>query len=166
MLRRNVAEGTKIGRAAASYLNRGDLVPDELVIEMLAGPVLEAVAKGGFVLDGFPRTLRQAKEARELARQLGDFELSAVIRLLVGRDELHRRLVGRAVQEGRSDDTDAVIAHRLEVFDTETAPMLEFYEQRGLVLTVNGEQTVERVFADIVRAVDALGAARKTGVSE
>jgi adenylate kinase len=166
MLRNNVAKSTKIGQAAATYLNRGDLVPDELVIEMLMAPVLEAVSRGGFVLDGFPRTLRQAKEAQQVARRLGDFELTAVVHLVVGPDELRRRLLGRAEQEGRSDDTEAVIAHRLDLYDTETAPMLAFYTERQLVVTVDGEQTVEKVFSDVVTAVDAMRADRKTQVTE
>ena len=98
MLRKNVSEGTEIGRIVAAYLARGDLAPDELVIEMLTVPVLEAVRAGGFVLDGFPRTLRQAHEAQRVADQFGGIQLQAVIHLAVGREELRRRLLARAAR--------------------------------------------------------------------
>jgi adenylate kinase len=156
LLRTEVAAETRIGRAAAAYLRRGDLVPDELVIEMLTTPVLEAVANGGYVLDGFPRTLRQAEEAYRVAQRLEGIELQAVVHLTVSRQELRRRLLARAEREGRSDDTESVIAHRLEVFDTETKPLLGFYAERGLVADINGEQGVDQVFAEIVTNVDRL----------
>jgi adenylate kinase len=166
MLRENVDEGTRIGKAAAVYLDRGDLVPDELVLEMLAAPILEAVRNGGFVLDGFPRTVRQARRARQLAQLLGGFELSAVVHLVVGREELHRRFLGRARREGRADDSEAVMAHRLDVYYTQTAPMLDYYSERGLVVTVDGEQTIEKVFSDIVSSVDAVRTSRTRRSSE
>jgi adenylate kinase len=156
LLRAEVAAETRIGRTAAAYLRRGDLVPDELVIEMLTAPVLEAVANGGYVLDGFPRTLRQAEEAHRVAQQLEGIELQAVLHLMVSRQELRRRLLARAQREGRSDDTETVIAHRLAVFDTETQPLLAFYAERGLVADINGEQRVDQVFAEIVTNVDRL----------
>jgi adenylate kinase len=156
LLRKEVAAGTRIGQIAADYLRRGDLVPDELVIEMLVTPILEAVKAGGYVLDGFPRTLRQAEEAYQVATQVDGIELQAVIHLEVSPEELNRRLLARAEDDGRNDDTQATIAHRLEVFDAETKPLLGFYAERGLLIKVNGEQTIDRVFADIVTAVDRL----------
>jgi adenylate kinase len=151
LLRTEVAAETRIGRIAAAYLARGDLVPDELVIEMLTTPVLEAVGDGGYVLDGFPRTLRQAEEAYRVAQRLEGIELQAVVHLTVS-----RQLLTRAQQEGRGDDTESVIAHRLEVFDTETQPLLGFYAKRGLVTDINGEQHVDQVFAEIVTNVERL----------
>jgi adenylate kinase len=165
LLRKEVSGGTKIGRIAADYLKRGDLVPDELVLEMLAGPVLQAATSGGYILDGFPRTVRQAEEAFRLAQQFEEIELQAVIHLAVRREELIRRLVGRARGESRSDDTEAVIAHRLEVFDAETQPLLELYRQRRLIVDIDGEQSVEKVFSDIEAVVDGLLSGRSaTGV--
>jgi adenylate kinase len=161
LLRKEVAADTEIGRIAVDYLRRGDLVPDELVIEILAGPVLQAVGNGGYVLDGFPRTLRQAEEAYRAAQQIEGIDLQAVVHLEVRRDELRRRLLVRAQQDGRSDDTDAVISHRLEIFDSETEPLLGFYRGRGLIVDINGEQPIEAVFADIVGAVDRLRADRR-----
>jgi adenylate kinase len=161
LLRKEVAAGTKIGRVAADYLRRGDLVPDELVIEMLTLPVLEAANAGGYILDGFPRTLRQAEEAHQVAKQIEGIELQAVVHLEVGDEELRRRLLGRAEREGRSDDTQAVISHRIELFEAETEPLLGYYGARGLVIDIDGEQPVDRVFSDIVAAVDRLSAGKR-----
>lgn len=156
LLRREVAAGTEIGKLAADYMRRGDLVPDDVVLLVIAGPVLEAVQHGGYVLDGFPRTLHQADEAYRLAQQVERIELQAVVHLKVSREELRRRLLARALREGRSDDTEATIDHRLEVYDTETEPLLEFYARRRLMIEVDGEQPADEVFLDIVAAVDGL----------
>lgn len=158
LFRREVAAGTAVGQEAAGYLQRGDLVPDRLVLDILAGPVLEAAAAGGYVLDGFPRTRAQAEEAYSAAQQVSGVELQAVVHLEVSREELQRRLLTRAHIDGRVDDTQEVIQHRLEVYDTQTAPMLEYYSGRGLVVDVDGEQSVDEVFSAIVGAVDALRA--------
>jgi len=161
LLREEVAAGSEIGRDVAAYLERGDLVPDEVVIEILTKPVLDAVEHGGYVLDGFPRTLRQAEEAHRVAKQVEGIELQAVVHLDVSRDEVRRRLLARARREGRSDDTEATIAHRLEVYDAQTQPLLAYYAGRGLVVDIDGEQPVEKVFADTVEALDSLRAGRR-----
>ena len=154
LLRAEVARGTRIGKAAADYLRSGDLVPDELVLQVLSSPVLEAAERGGFILDGFPRTVSQAEAAYSLAQEL-DVELQAVIYLRVGDDELLRRLRARA-GEGRNDDREKTIVHRFEVFEAQTEPLLGFYERRGILLDIDGEQSVEDVFEDITTAVDSL----------
>lgn len=156
LFRREVAAGTPIGQEAAEYVKRGDLVPDRLVLEILAGPVVAAAVAGGYVLDGFPRTRAQAEEAYHAAQQVSGVELQAVVHLEVSREELIRRLTTRAQVDGRVDDTEDVILHRLDVYDTQTAPMLEFYSARGLVVDVDGEEPVDEVFSAIVGAVDAL----------
>ncbi|MBV9660008.1 MAG: adenylate kinase [Acidimicrobiales bacterium] len=156
LFRREVAAGTPIGRKASEYLRRGDLVPDELVLEMLGRPVVDAAARGGYVLDGFPRSRPQAEEAYRMAQPLEGVELQSVVHLEVPRLELLRRLLARARSEGRRDDDRTVIEHRLEVYDRETEPMLAFYAERGLVVDVDGDQEVPEVFEAIVGAVDAL----------
>lgn len=156
MLRQEVTARTKIGLTAADYLRRGDLVPDELVIAMLAPAVLEAAGNGGYILDGFPRTLNQAEEAHVLSRQVKGIELQAVVHLVVSRRELHARFELRAAAEGRNDDTEATFVHRLEVFDSQTEPLLGFYSRRGLLVEIDGEQPVDKVFADIVTAIQPL----------
>lgn len=172
LFRREVEEGTDLGREARAYLDRGDLVPDNLVMKMLIKPILEAAAHGGYVLDGFPRTKAQAEEAYEVARRSGgghrsggpavpgEVELQAVVHLEVSRDELVRRLLARGREAGRGDDNLGVIEHRLAVYQEQTEPLLGYYSQRGLVIDVNGEQPVDDVFEDIVAAVDELRAGR------
>jgi adenylate kinase len=155
LLRAEVDGGTEIGKVAADYLRRGDLVPDELVFEMLQVPILEAVRHGGYVLDGFPRTLRQAEAAYSWAQEIEGIELQAVVHLSVGHRELLERLRARAGHEGRTDDDEVAIAHRFKVFETQTEPLLAFYAGRGILLEINGEQSVESVFGDITRAVDS-----------
>jgi adenylate kinase len=156
LLRHEVTDGTKIGRVAAEYLERGDLVPDDLLFDMLLARVVDAARNGGYVLDGFPRTVRQAEEAYAVAQGLEGITLQAVVYLRVSIDELHNRLKARAVSEGRSDDTEAAIAHRFEVFDAQTQPLLVFYAKRGLLLEINGEQSVDEVFTDMTKAIDRL----------
>ena len=158
LFRREVDGGTAIGLEAAGYVARGDLVPDSLVLEILAAPILEAAANGGYVLDGFPRTRPQAEEAYAVASRVAGTELQAVVHLEVSTAELMRRLTTRAQSEGRVDDEEHIIEHRLDVYRTETAPMLEFYAERGLVVDVDGERSVDDVFEAIVAAVDTLKA--------
>jgi adenylate kinase len=154
LLRHEVNEGTELGKQASDDLRHGDLVPDELILTMLAEPIVQASRNGGYVLDGFPRNLRQAEAAYELTKQVGGIELEAVIHLEVAREELRRRLLARAGHEGRSDDSEEVITHRFDVYTVETEPLLTFYRGRDLVLEINGEQDEEKVFADIVRSYE------------
>jgi adenylate kinase len=156
LLRSEVDRGTQIGRVAANYLKRGDLVPDDLVFEMLSGPILEASNNGGYVLDGFPRTLGQAEMAYAVAQEIKDIELQAVVYLRVGHDELRERIRGRADRGGRTDDDEITMEHRFNVFEAQTEPLLDFYSRRGILLDINGEQSVEDVFGDITSAVDGL----------
>jgi adenylate kinase len=156
LFRREVAAGTEIGRAMAGYLERGELVPDDLVLQLVVGPILEAASRGGYVLDGFPRSLRQAEEAYRWAREFEDVVLEAVVHLEVPTPVLRERLRARAASEGRSDDADAIIDRRLEVYNVETRPTLGFYASRGLLVEVNGDQPVDDVFHDTVDGIEAL----------
>ena len=156
LLRAEVTRETRIGKAAADYLSRGDLVPDELVFELLSAPIRQAVRNGGYVLDGFPRTLRQAEAAYSIEKEFEEVELQAVIHLRVGRDELRKRIRARAGRENRTDDDETKMLHRFEVFDKETEPLLGFYEERGILKEIDGERPAEVVFGDIVRSVDGL----------
>lgn len=157
LFRKEVAAGSTIGRIASGYLRRGDLVPDELVMQMLVGPVRRAVESGGYVLDGFPRTVGQAEEAYAWARQEG-VELQAVVHLVVSRPELRRRMLARAAAQGRADDTEETIDHRLDVYESETEPLLGYYASRGLVVDIDGERPVQVVFDDIVSSIEAVKA--------
>ena len=141
-----MTEGTAIGRAVREYVQRGDLVPDVIMMDMLRKPVVAATAAGGYVLDGFPRTVSQAEAAYETARGLG-VAVQLAVHLDVPTPELVRRLLAR----GRgTDDTEAVIAHRLAVYDEKTLPMLDYYASRERLVVVNGSRPVNEVSWSIV----------------
>jgi adenylate kinase len=145
LLRTHVEENTTIGRAAREFLAKGDLVPDSIVMDMLRKPVVAASEAGGYVLDGFPRTVEQAKAAYETAQELG-VAVEVAIYLEVPTEELTRRLLAR----GRGkDDTPEVIEHRLAVFEAMTRPMLDYYAEREELITVNGARPVPEVFWSI-----------------
>lgn len=152
LLRREVAAGSDLGREVAAYLDRGDLVPDSLMRDLVAEAVADADRRGGFLLDGYPRTLAQAEEGRRWASEQA-MAVDGAIYLDVSRPELLRRLTGRSATEGRSDDREATMRHRLDVFEAQTRPLLDFYRDLGILVTIDGEQPVEAVTADILAAL-------------
>jgi adenylate kinase len=149
LLRAEARAGTLAGREVAAYQQRGDLVPDAIVFDVLTPVVVAAVARGGYILDGFPRTLPQATAAAALGARLG-LTLHAVICLHAPEAVLVQRLLGRAGQGGRSDDTAAVIRHRLEVFTTTTSPLIDYYRDRGILVAVDADQPPEAVANEIL----------------
>jgi adenylate kinase len=149
LLRDHIRRGTSIGRKVQEYVQRGDLVPDGIVMDMLYKPVTEASRSGGYVLDGFPRTVKQAEAAYLIARDLG-VSVQVAIYLDVAREELIRRLLARGQATGRKDDTEEVINHRLEVFDEHTLPMLDYYRDRERLVTVNGMRPPNEVTWSII----------------
>lgn len=153
IFRRHVADQTAQGRAVAGYIERGDLVPDDLVLSMVGGEVIEASAAGGYVLDGYPRTLQQAEAAYRVADELG-VTVQAVIYLDVDEDELIARLECRAAEEGRSDDTIETARHRIDVYMDKTRPLLDYYHRRGVLHTVDGDRPVDEVTAEILAILD------------
>ena len=158
IFRANVAQGTRLGRRAQRYMDRGDLVPDEVVIAMVMGRLAEADCEDGFLLDGFPRTVAQAEA---LDRRLAGLEtpLDAALNFEVTEEELFRRLAGRSAELHRSDDTEQTIRHRLEVFAEKTRPLIDYYRHRGLLVGVDAVASIERVAARIDAALTALGVA-------
>lgn len=144
LLRAHVKGETAIGKQVQQYLASGDLVPDGIVMDILRKPVVEANKRGGYVLDGFPRTVEQAEIAYTVAQTLG-VEVQVVVHLEVPRDELVRRLVDRGAASGRSDDNLDVINHRLDVYDEKTLPMLNYYAAREKLINVNGARAVDEV---------------------
>jgi len=154
LLRQHVREQTSLGRKIKSYVDQGDLVPDGLVMDMLRKPVQAAAEADGYVLDGFPRTVDQAKAAFTVAQALGA-EVQAAVHLDVPSTELVRRLLAR--RRG-SDDTEAVIAHRLEVYQRKTIPLLEYYAGREWMFAVDGTQPPDAVHEDIVGRLKKLAA--------
>jgi adenylate kinase len=149
LLRAQARAGTGVGREIAAYQQRGDLVPDAIVFEVLTPVVVAAVARGGYILDGFPRTMPQATAAAELGVRLG-LTLDAVVYLYAPQAVLVQRLLGRGGQGGRSDDTVVVIRHRLEVFTTTTRPLIAYYRERGILLAVDADQPHEAVTTEIL----------------
>jgi adenylate kinase len=157
LLRAEVASGSDLGRQVAAYTERGDLVPDELIFRILA-PVVVAAARdtGGYVLDGFPRTMPQALRAAQFGADLA-LTSNAVIYLTAPEEALVSRLLDRAHRDGRSDDSLAVIRHRLAVFAKETAPLVDYYRGRGILLELSTDRPEAEVQADLMERLQARG---------
>ena len=149
IFRANVAEGTELGRAAQEYMDRGDLVPDDVVIAMVMERLAERDCDSGFVLDGFPRTVAQAEALDRRLVELGT-PLEAALSFDVTEEELLRRLAGRAAAQHRADDAEQTIRHRLEVFAIKTRPLIDYYRHRRLLTMVDGVGRVEDVTARIL----------------
>ena len=153
ILRSNAERGTELGREAGRYMDQGELVPDDVMIDMVLERVGEADCADGFVLDGFPRTVPQAEA---LERRLGELgrPLDAVVAFEVGEDELRDRLAGRAEEQDRAEDEDEdAIRRRLELFDQETTALLDFYAGRGLLARVEAEGDPDEVAGRIAAAL-------------
>jgi len=144
VLRAEVRVGTPVGREVAAYQKRGDLVPDQIVFDLLTPVVSAAAAHGGYILDGFPRTVPQAVAAADVGRRL-DLTLDAAVYLNVPDPVLLQRLLARA----RADDTAEVIKHRLDVFAETSGPLIDYYRDRGILVEVDGDQPPEAITADI-----------------
>jgi len=153
IFRANVAEGTELGRAAQEYMDRGDLVPDEVVIAMVMERLAESDCDGGFVLDGFPRTVNQAEALDRRLVDLGS-PLETALSFDVTEEELLRRLAGRAAAQHRADDAEQTIRHRLEVFAIKTRPLIDYYAHRGLLITVDAIGPIEVVTKRILAAIE------------
>ena len=179
ILRKHIKEGTDLGKKAQEYMNKGELVPDDLVLEIAAGRLMEEDCNRGFLLDGFPRTVYQAEKLDKFLNEK-DLDIDLVIDINVGKEELMTRLIGRRVcrncgatyhvinmppeKEGicdvcggalyqRSDDTAATVENRIEIYKAQTAPLVEYYEKLGKVAHIDGAMGLEDVFNDIVRIV-------------
>ena len=152
MLRDAVRRGTPLGRRAQAIMEAGELVPDDVVIGLVAERVASADAGNGFLLDGFPRTIEQA-EALDRILEGNGASGDGVINLLVPEGTLVERLLGRAALEGRSDDRRETVAERLRVYREKTAPLVEHYRGLGLLYDVDGSGSVEEVAGRIDRAI-------------
>src|SRR5438105_791656 len=155
LLRRHVADGTALGREAEGYMERGELVPDRLVTELIRRRLTGAERPAGFVLDGFPRSLNQARDSYEWGQARG-MTFHAVISLAVDEAELVRRLLERGRRSGRSDDNELTIRNRLRGYDENTRPLLDFYRGRGILVAVDGTGAVEAATALLRAHLDRL----------
>lgn len=152
LFRKHMREGTDLGELAGRYINGGNLVPDEITIRMVRERLSREDVAGGFILDGFPRTVAQAEALDEM---LGEKGITAVVELWVDVEEVIPRLIGRAAKEGRSDDTADVVRQRIRVYREQTRPLHEFYIAKGNLREVNAvgeiEQITERIVAELGR---------------
>lgn len=158
IFRANVAGGTELGKRVQAIIEAGDLVPDALTSELVRDRLQQPDASAGFLLDGYPRNRGQVDDLDEFLASRGE-SLDAVIELEVPRDESIKRIHQRAVEQGRTDDTEEVIANRLAIYERETAPILDVYRARGLVLRIDGVGALADITARIFEALAARGLA-------
>ncbi|WP_243229803.1 adenylate kinase [Microbacterium sp. CIAB417] len=156
IFRANIKNGTELGKQVTSILDRGDLVPDELTSEIVRDRLSQEDAANGFLLDGYPRNAAQVAHLEQFLSSRGE-ALDAVILLDVPRDESISRLSLRAKEQGRSDDTPEAIGHRLDIYEHETAPILETYSDRGIVDRIDGVGSLDEITERITAALDARG---------
>ena len=154
LLRAEVAAGSPLGLQAREVMARGDLVSDEILLGMLKDRFSREDTKDGFILDGYPRNLAQAAALDALLAELGQ-KFDAAVQLVVDYEKIIERLAGRARAEGRTDDTPEAVRHRLAVYEEKTAPVVDFYRQHGQLTVVDGEGTLDEVFARIVEAIQS-----------
>jgi len=180
IFRKNIKEGTDLGKQAKEYMDKGLLVPDELVVGLVKNRLTENDTENGFLLDGFPRTVAQAEALDTELKNLG-WSLDNVINIKVSKDELVERAVGRRICKDcgatyhikfnpptipgkcdvcggelyqRDDDNEETVTKRIEVYENQTSPLIEYYNKQGVLLNIDGSQNIDKVFDDIV---DALG---------
>ncbi|SDQ44596.1 adenylate kinase [Microbacterium sp. cf332] len=156
VFRANVKEGTELGQQVKAIIDAGDLVPDELTGAIVRDRLEQADAAGGFLLDGYPRNVSQVRDLDAFLRDR-DEELTAVIELVVPRDESIARLSKRAAEQGRSDDNEESIAKRLSIYERETAPILDVFRERGIVDQVDGVGSLDEITERITAALVARG---------
>ena len=179
IFRKNIKEGTELGKRAQDYMNKGELVPDDLVIEIAEARIIEEDCKGGFLLDGFPRTVYQAEKFDEFLKEAG-MAIDKVLNISVDSEELMQRIIGRRVckscgasyhmknmppkVEGicdvfggelyqRHDDTAETVKNRVSVYDAQTRPLVDYYNNTERLAQIDGEQSQESVFASIVSVI-------------
>jgi adenylate kinase len=153
MLRAAMAAGTNLGRQVKPIYDRGDLVPDELMVALIEERLGEPDTAAGFVLDGFPRTMPQAEALDAMLAQLGR-SLSCVLEFQLDTEEAGRRMVGRAEQEQRSDDTPETIRHRLEVHAREAEQLTAYYLAKGILVGVDAHGSVDDVHDEVAKVID------------
>jgi adenylate kinase len=156
IFRANIKGGTELGQQVTAILDRGDLVPDELTSEIVRDRLSQDDAANGFLLDGYPRNTAQVAHLEEFLSARGE-SLDAVLLLDVPREESISRLSLRAIEQGRSDDTEDAIAHRLDIYERETAPIIDVYSEKGIVDRIDGTGALDDVTDRIVAALDARG---------
>ena len=153
ILRSEVSQGTALGLKVKAVMEAGILVSDELLIEIMESVFRKNNTAGGFVLDGFPRTLNQAKELDRMLVKL-ETKVSLVLSLDVDEEELVKRLLKRAQEQGRKDDTEAVIKNRLVQYHQHTKPLIDYYKEKQLLKNVMGVGSIDNIFASLCKSIN------------
>lgn len=156
MLRNEIKKGTELGKTAQQFIDNGQLIPDDLMVSILAN-VYDSFGKDhqGVIFDGFPRTIPQAEALKAMLAERGH-NIAAMIELDVPEDELMKRLLLRGQLSGRSDDNEETIKKRLDVYHNQTSPLIEWYEREGIRNHINGLGELDRIFSDICDVIDKL----------
>lgn len=161
IFRTNMSEGTELGKQAALYIDRGEFVPDSVTNPMVKARLAAPDAQNGFLLDGYPRTLDQAHVLRDMLADLG-ITLNLVLEIEVDEDEVVTRMLKRAEEQHRTDDTEPVMRHRLEVYREQTMPMATYYADQDLLEVVDGSGSIDEVSERIFAVLDALPTCERT----
>ena len=156
VLRAEIKNGTELGQTAKHYIDQGQLIPDELMVSILA-KVYDSFGREhrGVIFDGFPRTIPQAEALKQMLQERGD-RVAAMLELDVPEDELMKRLVLRGQQSGRADDNEETIKKRLVVYHQQTQPLIAWYREEGVHHHIDGLGDLDRIFSDICKVVDTL----------
>ena len=155
VLRAEIKNGTELGKTAKGYIDQGQLIPDELMIDILASVFDSFKDSKGVIFDGFPRTIAQAEALKKMLAERGQ-DVSVMLDLDVPEDELMVRLIKRGKDSGRADDNEETIKKRLHVYHSQTAPLIDWYKNEKKYQYINGQGAMEGIFADICGAVDGL----------
>jgi adenylate kinase len=155
VLRAEIKAGTELGKTAKGYIDQGQLLPDELIIDILASTLDGFKESKGVIFDGFPRTIAQAEALKKMLAERGQ-EVSIMLDLDVPEDELMTRLIKRGQESGRADDNEETIKKRLVVYHSQTSPLIDWYKAEGQYQHIQGLGTMDGIFADIVAAIEKL----------
>ena len=155
VLRAEIKNGTELGKTAKGYIYQGQLIPDELMIDILASVFDSFKDSKGVIFDGFPRTIAQAEALKKMLAERGQ-DVSVMVDLEVPEDELMVRLIKRGKDSGRADDNEETIKKRLHVYHSQTAPLIDWYKNEKKYQHINGLGTMEGIFAEICEAIDKL----------
>ncbi len=153
IFRREISNETPLGKKVKDIINKGELVPDELLIDLLRNAIKQNRDVQGYIFDGFPRTIQQASDLDKLMKEF-NMAVSKVLVLDVNEEEVVKRLLKRAELEGRSDDNEDVIRNRMGVYRTQTEPLIEYYSEKGLVSTIKGVGTIDDIFEFLCKEID------------
>ena len=155
VLRAEIKNGTELGKTAKSYIDQGQLIPDSLMVDILASVFDSFKDSKGVIFYGFPRTIAQAEALKQMLKDRGQ-DVSVMLDLDVPEDELMTRLIKRGKESGRADDNEETIKKRLVVYHSQTAPLIDWYKEDGKYQHINGLGELDRIFGDICAAIDAV----------